>query len=398
MFCFVKQKTIFIFFILIILSVFACASKDLSNIEKSVDVETSIKNDDLSTRENLAAVVNDEDDYKIKNIQNKEDNKIKLLFSGDVLISKKTKNAYDNKGISVIVNNNYMQLINSHDAFIGNMECVLSDKGISEDKTYTFHVDPYYVKVLTDAKYDLFTVANNHTLDYGEDAFLDMLSILNDNGINYVGGGRNFDEAVKPFVFEAAGKKIGIIATSIVLPSTTWVASGSNVGLNGGYQLTNILKQIRKLKKEVDKVVVFAHWGEERKDTANRTQVLMAHAYVDNGADLVIGAHTHTIQNIEYYNGVPIFYSLGNFIYGSTDTDTALLSATFDFNEDAKRSLSVRLVPGESFYESCKAFTKARRLEYMNKLIERSDNCWFDQETEEILDLVQVIKDLENEK
>lgn len=388
-----RSKNLFLILTVVLLCLCpACKSVDngLPNSEVSL-----VKNDNTEqdlTNKNIKSDKSIDNDVLLKNnktkyINTSTNSEIKLLFSGDILISKKTRDAYDRRGISGILNKNYTNLIDSHDALIGNLECVLSNIGYAEHKQWTFHASPSYINILKDVKYDLLSVANNHTLDYGTDAFVDMLKLLNNSGISYVGGGVNFEDATSPFIFEANGKKIAIIATTIVLPDSSWVASGDNVGLNGGYQKMNILKQIGEVKENVDKVVVFAHWGVEREDEANEIQILMAHAFVDKGADLVLGCHSHTIQNIEYYKGVPIFYSIGNFIYGSTDTDTALLSATFDFTKGAEYDLKVKLVPGISFYEISKAFTKQQRIEYMKKLIDRSTACYYDEETDYIYDL-----------
>lgn len=397
-----RVKNLFLTLIIILLCLCpACKSIDnnLAYVDTNAAVNdntyqgTNNKNNDTNINANNILLNN----KKTKHINISTDNEIKLLFSGDILISKKTRDAYDNRGIQGILNKNYTNLIDSHDAFIGNIECVLSNIGYAENKQWTFNASPSYVRILKDVKYDLLTVANNHTLDYGAEAFVDMLKVLNNAGISYVGGGVDYEDATKPFIFEAGGKKIAIMATTIVLPDTSWVASGSNAGLNGGYQKMNILKQISETKKNVDKVVVFAHWGVEKEEEANLTQKLMAHAFVDKGADLVLGCHSHTIQNIEYYKGVPIFYSLGNFIYGSTDTDTALLSATFDFNEGTESDLKVKLIPGISFYEISKAFNKQQRIEYMKKLIEKSIGCYYDEDTENIYDLIKYIKNIEAE-
>lgn len=400
MFYFRFKKNILFLIIIVINLCSACKHIDnnIEYIKKDESIEyQSVKQDENSVTNNIVSDSILLKNSKTKRINVSTKNEVKLLFSGDILISKKTKKAYDKKGISGILHNNYLNIINSHDAFIGNIECVLSNLGYAENKQWTFNASPSYVNILKDAKYDLLTVANNHTLDYGRDAFLDMLKVLKSAGISYVGGGIDYEDATQPFIFEAAGRKIAIVATTIVLPKKNWVASGSTAGLNSGYQKFNILKQIDNVKQSVDKVIVFIHWGVEREEVANQTQKLMAHAFIDSGADLVLGCHSHTIQNVEYYKGVPIFYSIGNFIYGSTQTDTALLSATFNFDENADYDLLVKLIPGESFYEISKAFNKQHRIEYMNKLMEKSLGCYYDKDTENIYDLIKVIEKMQNE-
>jgi poly-gamma-glutamate synthesis protein (capsule biosynthesis protein) len=78
---------------------------------------------------------------------------------------------------------------------------------------------------------------------------------------------------------------------------------------------TEVVGEIRALRPECYKVVVFAHWGTEYAPVANAAQVAEAHEFIDAGADLVIGAHPHVVQNVETYRGRAIFYSLGNFMF-----------------------------------------------------------------------------------
>ena len=90
-------------------------------------------------------------------------------------------------------------------------------------------------------------------------------------------------------------------------------------------------------------MIVFAHWGIEREEYPQDYQRTLAKGYIDAGADLVIGAHPHVLQGFEYYKGVPICYSLGNYLFGNRTGETLLLNAIFD--EDGQ--LSIELVPCE---------------------------------------------------
>ena len=389
----ITQKKIYsLLFILILLCFFISCnykqnennllfSSSNSDINKSLNDETELNEE--KSKQNLV-----NNSLKYKKIYTKNENEINLLFSGDVLISRKTKIAYKNKGIKGIINQNYLNIINNNDAFIGNLECVISDKGEQEDKQWTFRASPSYVSILKDLNFDLMSIANNHTLDYGKTAFLDMLDILDDNQLGYVGGGKNYNEAINPFVIEANNKKIAIISTSIVLPSTSWVATKNNCGINDGYIDSVTRKQIINAKNNYDKVIVFVHWGKEKEYIANKSQNKYAHLYVDAGADLVVGSHSHTIQNLEYYKGVPIIYSLGNFIYGSTSTETSLLNVSFSIDDYGQiDDTKIRLYPGTSFYEYTKAYDKDNKKKFIYNLIFKSINCFYDEKTDCIYDL-----------
>ena len=100
---------------------------------------------------------------------------------------------------------------------------------------------------------------------------------------------------------------------------------------------------IRKLREQCDYLVVYVHWGIERKETPEDYQRSLGKQYIDAGADVVIGSHPHVLQGVEYYKGKPIVYSLGNFIFGSSIPKTALLKVQWD-GENSK----LTFVPGTS--------------------------------------------------
>ena len=92
------------------------------------------------------------------------------------------------------------------------------------------------------------------------------------------------------------------------------------------------------------------HWGGELEPVSRELQRLIGKRLVDAGADLVVGTHAHIVQEIEYYNNVPIVYSLGNFIYGGTMRDMILLKATFDYSKNEKGDMSIKIYPGVANY------------------------------------------------
>ena len=112
-----------------------------------------------------------------------------------------------------------------------------------------------------------------------------------------------------------------------------------------GYDPTILLEEIEKAEGSCDYLVVYLHWGIERDEKPQEYQRALGKKIIDAGADLVIGSHPHVLQGIEYYNGKPICYSLGNFIFGSSIPKTALLRAEVDFEQG---TTVLSLVPGTS--------------------------------------------------
>ncbi len=290
-----------------------------------------------------------------------------LLFVGDIAINKKNVNAYrSSKGIELIVDKTYRKYIAEKDLLIGNMECVLSDKGEPVMKQFNFRASPSMVNMLKDLDFDILSVANNHSLDFGEVAFLDMLDTFKKNDISYIGGGKNSDEAYAECIKEVNGAKYAFLAATVVAPYGSWFAGDDSVGLSNGYNNGRINKRIRELKKEVDKVIVYMHWGREKEEIANETQMSIGRAFVNAGADLVLGCHSHTLQNIEFYKSTPIIYGLGNFIFGGTWTDTMMVSVDFIYsNLYPKGRINLKIIPGISGYELTKVYWKKEDIDAM---------------------------------
>jgi hypothetical protein len=260
------------------------------------------------------------------------DGAVRLMFGGDVYLSDYVLNAYQSKGdITGVVSKDYLDAISHADFFMANEEFPFSTRGeAAENKQYTFRVDPSNVNILNEMGLKLVTLANNHTLDFGEDALGDTIETLENAGIQYVGAGKNQELARRPLILNIKGKTFAFFGCTRVMPEINWAAGENDPGLFSAYDnAEQLTKEIKDVRRQVDYVVVYMHWGEERAVQPNSVQTDMGHALIDAGADLVVGAHPHVLQGIEYYNGKPIVYSLGNFVFGSSIPSTALLEVTF---------------------------------------------------------------------
>lgn len=252
---------------------------------------------------------------------------ITLLFAGDVYFSNYVLNAYDQAGgIQGVLDDGIRQEISQADIFMVNQEFPFTERGTAaEDKQFTFRLPPHRVSILQEMEADIVTLANNHILDFGTEGLLDSCQTLEEAGIAYVGGGENLDRARELKTLEAGGKTIGFLGTSRVYMDASWAAGPSHPGVFSTYDPAQALESIREAKNQCDYLVVYVHWGVERETKPKEYQRTMGRQYIDAGADLVVGSHPHVLQNVEYYNGKPIVYSLGNFVFGSSIPQTALL-------------------------------------------------------------------------
>lgn len=212
-------------------------------------------------------------------------------------------------------------------------------------KAYTFRADPERVEVLKQLGVDAVTLANNHVYDYGEEALLDTFTVLEEAGVPYFGAGRTLEDAMKPLYLEVEGKTIALVAASRAEKNKmTPQATDGSAGILCCYDTELFLQVIREGKANADFCIAFVHWGTEYSYDLEQVQLDTGKEYLDAGADVVIGAHSHCLQGMEYYDGKPIIYSLGNYWFNNKTLDTMLLQLHFS-GDDLQTQLTVQVVP-----------------------------------------------------
>lgn len=257
-----------------------------------------------------------------------------MFFTGDVMLQY-CKGIYADKGINGLITEYIQQEMVSADMTVINNEFPFSTRGEkAPDKQYTFRVEPSYVNALLDMGVDVASLANNHALDFGPDALLDTFTTLDEAKIPYVGAGATKERAEEAIFVEAGGRKVGVLSASRVIPVVEWNIENCQPGLFCTYDSTRLVQRIKEIESQCDYVVVFVHWGLEKKTYPEEYQRNLAKQYIDAGADLVVGNHSHVPQGIEYYNGVPIVYCLGNYIFNPNMMDTYALKVVWDVEGD----------------------------------------------------------------
>lgn len=215
-----------------------------------------------------------------------------------------------------------------------------------EGKEWTFLAAPENVRYLKNMGVDIAGLANNHTFDYGEEAFYTTLDTLKEAGISYVGAGRNSAEANAPVIMEAHGVKVAYVAASCAEYTVyTPEAGEDSPGIMWCYDDETILESIREAAAKADYVVALPHWGVEHSTELEEKQLESARAYIDAGADAVVGGHSHILQGIDFYEDKPILYNLGNFWFDGYDIDTVMAELVVDLEEDEPQ-VDVVLLPG----------------------------------------------------
>ena len=213
----------------------------------------------------------------------------------------------------------------SGDINLANLEAPVADGGQEySEKKFRFRAEPQVAKAIRAAGFNLVTLANNHSMDFGGEALIETLQHLSNNGIAWIGAGKNLSEARRMALYNIKGKKIAFLGYSLTQPSE-FFAGQNRPGTAPGYEKL-VSADIASARSQADYVIVSFHWGKEAISTVQPYQRTAAHKAIEAGADVIIGHHPHVLQGIERYRNGIIFYSLGNFTFASK-SKTAEVSA-----------------------------------------------------------------------
>jgi len=239
--------------------------------------------------------------------------RISLVFVGDIMLGRGVEQSvFRNEAGDFSFLFRQAPFLNEADIAFANLEGPIAVAGKDLGNVYSFKFQPDVLDALKQAGFDAFSVANNHTADWGAAAFEENLFRLKNKEILPVGGGFDRQEASSVQMIEKNGIKIGFLGFSDVGPN--WFKAGENTSgisiVDSSYDAL-----VKKAAGSVDVLVVSLHFGEEYATSSNSRQKDLAHRAIDAGAKIVAGHHPHVIQEVENYNGGAIAYSLGNFIF-----------------------------------------------------------------------------------
>jgi len=207
---------------------------------------------------------------------------------------------------------NITEFLSEHNVVLGNVECVLSDKGKKKHLLRSMHMRgvPDAAKFLSNWSLTIANVANNHILEHGLNTAIDTVCNLESAGIKTIGAGANkqFQNGLQIEEMILNGKSLAFIGVCL---------RDEKYAFNGGADIGTVINATKELSKKGKLVCISIHWGNEYIDRPDMHQKQLAHNLVDAGATLIIGHHPHVFQGIEEYKGAIIAYSLGNFIFGS---------------------------------------------------------------------------------
>lgn len=324
-----KKSLLLSLLIILVLWVSGCQGKPQSS-----DLPSSTINNDIVEKEDLNVYA------------------FTLTFAGDINFdenwSRSTMDAYNTTGNGILdcISPELIQIMQDADVMCVNNEFTYTTNEIPmSGKAFTFKAHPSRVNILKEMGVDIVNLANNHVYDYGEQSLMDTMATLKQADILYYGAGYDLDEAMSPVYFEIQGKTIAYVAASRAEKNKmTPQATENSSGILRCYDTTLFNEKIKNAKENADYVIAYVHWGTEYQHELEEVQLITGKEYLDSGADIVIGAHTHCLQGIEYYNGKPIVYGLGNFWFNDKTLDSMLLNIHFHGN-DQEEFIELEVVP-----------------------------------------------------
>lgn len=235
------------------------------------------------------------------------------------------------------------------DLTIINLECAAATTGKPTKTVFNFNCDVNALPVLAAGGVEVANLANNHSGDYGKEALLETHANVAGAGMAPVGVGSDGVEANRPAIFEANGWRIAVLGFGGVIPGDSWIAAENRPGMASGDDTEAMVAAVRAADEVADLVFVSIHWGVELDTVPRPEDIERAHALIDAGADGIFGHHPHRLQPLEFYNGKPIAWSLGNFVWPRL-SDVGATTAVAQFIVEPDGSISACLIP--TFIES----------------------------------------------
>lgn len=288
-----------------------------ANVAKRVTPKDIPPNEDICSSEDLESF-----------LQVADEPALSVLAVGDIMLGERTKNVIREHGPDYPFAG-VVPLLRRSEIVFGNLEGPFAREAPRTDRTFSYRVKPKLAMALARANVNVVTLANNHLTDCGKAGVLETLKALATAGVNAVGAADNERAAHLPVILQAGRLRVGLLGYY-------WnrrTAATSDLPGSAMDTPENLRSDIGALRKEVDRVVVEFHWGipyEREPLPEDREKARLA---VDCGADVVVGHHPHVIQPIEIYRGCPIFYSVGNFTFGSGNSRAEGLMVGFRFEE-----------------------------------------------------------------
>ena len=272
-----------------------------------------------------------------------------ILFTGQIVPGRCVQAEVDRIGSAEYIFADIAEILTAPDLTVGTLNAALSDFPPSTGCVDTFVLvgGSIHADAMAAAGFDVMSAATNHIKNCGftscgDRAFFDTLENLERVGIQSVGAGANLQEASKPLILTVNGVNFAFLSLGQIEPLA--FAGPDTPGI-GVLSVEALQAGIAAAKEIADVVIFLPHWGPEYSHAPNPSQLALAAAAVDAGADLIVGNHTHYIQAYGNMGGVPVFFGLGNFVFDQTQERARQQSILVRVLFQGKDLLSYEILP-----------------------------------------------------
>ena len=272
---------------------------------------------------------------------------VDIVLAGDIMLGRRLEPVIEKCGINYPFDG-ISASINTCPIIFGNLEAPLVYKKNvpmlkkNGKKPVYLYAEENIAQGFKSAGINILSLANNHTLDYGQDGLTQTMEILDHQGIKY-GGIKKGDlsRPNEPVIMEYNGVRVGFLCYSRVSNRSFAIKLKKYGTVPGTYKV--IKRDVKNARPKADILIVYIHWGLEGREVQKRQRVL-GRGIIDLGADMVIGSHTHLFQDVEKYKGHYIFYGLGNFIFDMRD-DLSKYSAFVKVKVKGRKITEAKITP-----------------------------------------------------
>ncbi len=267
---------------------------------------------------------------------------MKVLVASDFCPMSRVESLIE-EGASYRVFAGIRPLVERADYSFVNLECPVWDGASSPITKCGPHLkcSEKSVEALCELGFSCATLANNHILDYGDSSLVNTLDVLTAKGMEYVGAGRNLEDAGQVLYKEIGGATLAVINCC---EHEFSIASEEKAGANP-IEPVRLFRTIQEAKSKADYVLVITHGGKEHYPLPTPRMQELYRFFVDAGADAVVNHHQHCYSGYECYKGAPIFYGLGNFCFDSPNRHSSWNEGYMVCLDFGGESLSFELVP-----------------------------------------------------
>jgi len=255
------------------------------------------------------------------------ENSLSICFTGDLLLDRGVRLKIGYAGIESLFEE-VSPIFRKSDFTCVNLECQITTIDNPQEKRYVFRANPEWLSSLREAGITHLNLANNHTLDHSIVGLEESIEYITNNTLIPTGYSSSSASSNNPCLLDNGKIKCALFSF-ILLPLENCIEVDGKPYPNYSTP-EKVIETVEKYIADDDQipVIVQFHWGLEYSLIETNEQIELAHRLIDIGVDAIVGHHPHVVQQVEFYMGKPILYSLGNFVFDNPlpETSTGLIA------------------------------------------------------------------------